>query len=85
MSRNLIILGISCVHYFIITNWGNHKVQGTVLARQDGIYRVQIILKLLIPPGPLSIPLPTSVTNTILTLKTNKKTKITWNTVSGIP
>ena len=40
------------------THWENHRVQGTVLARHDGIYRVQIILKLLRPPGPLPIPLP---------------------------
>ena len=55
------------------THWENHRVQGTVLARHDGIYRVQIILKLLRPPGPLPIPLPTSVTNRILILKKKKK------------
>lgn len=54
------------------THWENHRVQGTVLARHDGIYRVQIILKLLRPPGPLPIPLPTSVTNRILILKKEK-------------
>lgn len=52
---------------------GNHRVQGTVLASPDGINRAQIILQLLRPPGPLPIPLSTSVTNTILILK-NKQT-----------
>lgn len=54
------------------THWENHRVQGTVLARHDGIYRVHIILKLLRPSGPLPIPLPTSVTNRILILKKEK-------------
>lgn len=41
------------------------KPQGTrhCIARHDGINRAQIILTLLRPPGPLPIPLPTSVTN----------------------
>lgn len=72
-------LGIGYVHYFIIIQWGNLRVQGTVLARYDGICRVQIILTHK-TSWPNAIPLSTLVTNTILILKK----KITWNTTKSV-
>lgn len=42
---------------YFLTHWGNHRIQGTVLARHDGINRAQIILKLLRPPRSTANPL----------------------------
>lgn len=72
-------VGIDYVHYFIIIQWGTLRVQGTVLARYDGIWRVQIVLTHK-TSWPTAIPLSTLVTNTILILKK----KITWNTTKSV-